>query len=230
MKKPSPNTRGAGGVTILEEIPIFSELPNEYLEAISSHAITKTVPKNTIVISEGDESSSLYVILNGKVKVYLSEEKGREVILDILGPGEFFGELAMMDSGRRSASVMTMEPSQFLIISREDFRACLSGNPKVALRLLQVMAKRLRATSETVRNLALHDVYERVSILLRTMASDDPGGEQIIDHKLTYQDIANLVGASREMVGRIMRELIAGGYITMDNKTVTIKKRLPTHW
>jgi CRP/FNR family cyclic AMP-dependent transcriptional regulator len=221
---------GGGAVTILEEIPIFSDLSHADRETIHNHAILKTVPKNTIVISEGDESSSLYVILNGKVKVYLSEEKGREVILKILGPGEFFGELAMMDSGRRSASVMTMEPSKFLIISREDFRDCLSGNPEIAFRLLQVMAKRLRATSEAVRNLALRDVYERVSILLGTMASDDPSGERVIDHKLTYQDIANLVGASREMVGRIMRELISGGFIAVENKTVRIKKRLPRHW
>lgn len=230
MRWPSVLTRGAGVATMLEEVPIFSELPPADLEAISSHARVKTFPKNTIVITEGDESDSLYVILNGKVKVYMSEEEGREVILNIQGPGEYFGELAMLDAGRRSASVMTLVQSQFSIISREEFQACLSSTPVIAFRLMRAMAKRIRALSETVRNLALHDVYERVSILLRTMATDQRCGEWAIDQKLTYQDIANLVGASREMVGRIMRELIAGGYIAMDNKTVTLKKRLPRHW
>jgi CRP/FNR family cyclic AMP-dependent transcriptional regulator len=94
---------------------------------------------------------------------------------------------------------------------------------------MQAMARRIRALSETVRNLALHDVYERVSILLRTMATDHRG-ELRIDQKLTYQDIANLVGASREMVGRIMRELIAADYIAVDDKKFILKKRLPSHW
>jgi CRP/FNR family cyclic AMP-dependent transcriptional regulator len=229
MKEPSELYKNTGVAIMLEEIPIFSELPPADLEAISSHARVKTVPKNTIVITEGDEGNSLYIILNGKVKVYLSEEEGREVILNMQGPGEYFGELALMDAGPRSASVMTLEQSQFSIIAKKDFQDCLSRNPEIALRLIEAMARRVRALSEAVRNLALHDVYERVSVLLRTMATDRDG-ELRIEQKLTYQDIANLVGASREMVGRIMRELIVGGYIAVDNRSFTLRKRLPTHW
>jgi CRP/FNR family cyclic AMP-dependent transcriptional regulator len=214
---------------MLEDIPIFSDLPPDDLQAIAGHARAKTIPKNTIVITEGDESNSLYVIMSGKVKVYLSADDGKEVILNIQGPGEYFGELAVMDAGPRSASIMTLERSQFSIISKDDFQEFLSRNPSIALRLMQAMARRIRALSETVRNLALHDVYERVSILLRTMATDHRG-ELRIDQKLTYQDIANLVGASREMVGRIMRELIAADYIAVDDKKFILKKRLPSHW
>ena len=214
---------------MLENVPIFSDLAPADLEAIASHARVRTVPKNTIIMTEGDPGDSLYVILSGRVKVYLSDEHGREIVLNVQGPGEYLGELALMDAGTRSASVMTLEQSQFSIISKEDFQGCLSRNPAIALSLLQAMARRIRALTETVRNLALHDVYERVSILLRTMATTC-GGELRIEHKLTYQEIANLVGASREMVGRIMRDLISGGYVVIDNKSVMLKKQLPTHW
>jgi CRP/FNR family cyclic AMP-dependent transcriptional regulator len=180
-------------------------------------------------MTEGDDSTSLYVIMGGQVKVYLSGDDGKEVILNIQGPGEYFGELALMDAAPRSASVMTLERSRFSVISKGDFQDCLFNNPAIALRLMQAMARRIRALSETVRTLALHDVYERVSILLRSMATDHDG-ELRIEQKLTYQDIASLVGASREMVGRIMREFIVQGYITVDDKKFILKKNLPTHW
>lgn len=216
-------------VALLGNIPIFSGLSRADRETITSHAKFRTVPKNTILITEGDESDSLYVILSGKVKVYLNDEEGREVVLNMQGPGDYFGELALMDTAPRSASVMALEPSRVSIISKADFEECLSRNPQIGFRLMKAMARRIRALSQLVRNLALQDVYGRVATLLQTMAADHDG-ELRIEEQLTYQDIANMVGASREMVGRIMRELLSGGYIETENKIVTLKKRLPLHW
>jgi CRP/FNR family cyclic AMP-dependent transcriptional regulator len=214
---------------MLRNIPILSDLSPADLQTIAGHARVRTVPKNTVVITEGDESDSLYVILSGKIKVYLTDKEGREVVLNTQGPGDYFGELALMDPAPRSASVMALEPSKFSIISKADFEECLFRNPAIGLRLMKAMARRIRALSERVRDLALRDVYGRVATLLQTLATDHDGDLRI-EQPLTYHEIANQVGASQEMVGRIMRDLLSGGYIEIENRIVTLKKRLPERW
>lgn len=214
---------------MLENIALFSDLAEKDLELISSHSVIKQYPKSCILINEGDRSDALYVILGGKVKVFLSDEDGKEIILNIQEAGEYFGELALLDEEPRSASVMTLEPSRLMVISKTDFQRCLMANPELALKLIQALAQRVRSLTETVRNLALLDVYGRVARTLENLAVEK-NGKQVIEQRLTHQDIANMVGASREMVSRIMKDLTTGGYVQVVNRQITIKGKLPPGW
>ena len=214
---------------MLRKIYLFSELPEEDLQAVSNLATTRTYPKNTIIISEGDDSDSLYAVLSGKVKVYLSDDDGREIIINIQGEGEYFGELALLDDSPRSASVMTLEETKLAVISKSSFEKCLSNNPQLALHIIRELSSRLRNLTQNVKSLALMDVYGRVARTLLDMA--EPTGEILeIRQKLTQRDIASMVGASREMVSRILKDLSTGGYITIQNKTITINEKLPPGW
>ena len=214
---------------MLRKIYLFSELPEEDLQAVSNLATTRTYPKNTIIISEGDDSDSLYAVLSGKVKVYLSDDDGREIIINIQGEGEYFGELALLDDSPRSASVMTLEETKLAVISKSSFEKCLSNNPQLALHIIRELSSRLRNLTQNVKSLALMDVYGRVARTLLDMA--EPTGEKLeIRQKLTQRDIASMVGASREMVSRILKDLSTGGYITIQNKTITINEKLPPGW
>lgn len=214
---------------MLDNIPLFSALGAEDLEAIANQAVTKTFPKGNIVINEGDRTDSLYVILSGKVKVFLTDENHKEVIVDIQRSGDYFGELALLDEAPRSASVMTMEPCTFLVVSKSAFDRYLTHNPQVALNVMKGLAERLRATTENVRSLALLDVYGRIARTLLQLAHRE-GEENVIDEKLTHQDLANMVGASREMVSRIMADLAKGGYIKVEGKSIIVKEKLPPGW
>jgi len=214
---------------MIENILLFSELPEDYLQHIASCAVSRNYPKNSILITEGDQSDSLYIIESGRVKIFLNDENGKEVILNIQGANEYFGELAMLDEAPRSASVMTLEPSRFSIIAKADFDACLQSHPDIAVHLIRALAARIRALTESVRDLALHDVYERVASLLVKMAQEQDD-KLVITQKLTHQEIANLVGASREMISRIMKDLTTGGYIESHSKQITLLKKLPAHW
>ncbi len=214
---------------MLKNIPLFSNLAESDLAILCSHAVTKKFSKNTIIINEGDETDSLYVILSGKVKVFLSDEQGKEIILNIEGPGEHFGEIALLDEAPRSASVMTLEPSSFLIISKADFKDCLAKNPNIAIGLIKELTSRIRMLTGNVKGLALRDVYGRVTETLLHLAKED-NGKLVITEKLTQQDLANRVGASREMVSRILKDLTAGGYIKVEDKKIAIRRKLPSGW
>lgn len=211
------------------ENPLFAELTPSYLQQLSRFSVTRTYPKNTVLINEGDHNDSLYIILSGKVKVYLNDKKGKEAILRIQGPGEYFGELALIDTAPRSASVMTMMPTELAVISKADFKRCLAEVPEIAFDLLQSLSKRVRELTENVRSLALLDVYGRISRTLENLTCEQDG-QQVIEQRLTHQDIANMVGASREMVSRIMKDLSTGGYIQMQNKKITLSGKLPSAW
>lgn len=213
---------------MLENIPLFSGLSKEALAEIEHHGSVKTYKKNTVIISQGDDTNSLYVILSGSVKVYISGDDGREAVLNHQRAGDYFGDLALIDSQPRVASVMTVEPSRFMIISRDDFMQCLSKNPEIALNLIKPLTSRIRMLAQNVSNLALLDVYGRVARTLLQEAKEE-GGVLVTD-KLTQQEIADMVGASRAMVSRILKDLKAGGYISLEKKRITIHQKLPAHW
>lgn len=212
----------------LRNIPLFSGLQEEGLRAISDHAVIKTFPKNTIVIHEGELADSLYVILSGKVKVYLSDDKGKEIDLAVQGPGEYFGEMGL-DDGPRSASVMTLEPCTFSTIGKSVLKDFLAKNPPIAMSIIQGLVKRLRAADAIIGNLALLDVYGRVARTLLKLAREE-NGKLVITQKLTQQDLANMVGASREMINRILRDLKSGGYIRTEGKKIVITTKPPPGW
>lgn len=208
--------------------PPFFALEEHELRALSAHATVQAFPKNTVIINEGDRTDSIFIILSGRVRVFLCGGDGREVVLNVHGPGEYFGELAL-DERPRSASVATLEPSKFSIITKADFRRFLSGHPDFAMKLIRRLMRRVRALTETVGNLALLDVYGRVARLLLELATEREG-KLVIPQRLTQKDIADRVGASREMVSRIFKELVTGGYITLEQKRIVINKDLPPRW
>lgn len=214
---------------ILKNIPVFSSLNDAELSELAMVAVKKTFLKNTVLLNEGDETDSLYIIFSGKVKAIINDEHGKEVILSIFGPGEYFGEIAFIDGERRSATIITREPTEVLIISSGVFRDILSSNPNLAFNLLVGVVKRLREATKQIESLALMDVYGRVARLLVNYAK--PKGEKLfIEEKLTHQEIANMTGSSREMVSRIFKDLLNGEYISIDNKHITINKTLPYSW
>ena len=214
---------------ILKNIPLFSSLNDDELSELALVAVKKTFLKSTVLINEGDETDSLYIICSGKVKAIINDEHGKEVILSIFGPGEYFGEIAFIDGERRSATIITREPTEVLIISSGVFRDFLSSYPSMAFNLLVGAVKRLREATKQIESLALMDVYGRVARLLVHYAK--PKGEKLfIEEKLTHQEIANMTGSSREMVSRIFKDLLTGEYITIENKHITINKALPYSW
>lgn len=198
------------------------------LMAVGSHGIARSYPKNTIIVSEGDKTDSLYVILEGRVKVFVSDDSGNEVLLLTQGPGEYFGEL-VLDEGPRSASVMTLEPCRFLVVPQHDFRDFVVNNPAFALSLIEKLISRVRSLTASVKSLALMDVYGRVARLLLELAEERDGG-LVIMHRLTQQEIASRIGASREMVSRILKDLSTGGYLTQSRAGIVLHRKPPEHW
>jgi CRP/FNR family cyclic AMP-dependent transcriptional regulator len=217
------------GNILLGKVSLFEGLPEENLKALADLATIRTFPKNTIIISEGDDSDSMYVVLSGQVKVYLSDDEGKEIILNILKDGDYFGELALLDEAPRSASVMTLDDCKLAVLAKTAFDECLKANPAIALQVIKGLSARLRYLTENVKSLALMDVYGRVARTLLEMAEHE-GDVQVIKQKLTQRDIASMVGASREMVSRILKDLSLGGYITIENKKITINEKLPPGW
>lgn len=209
----------------LKRVPLFLGVREDDLHAVAAKAAVKTFAKDSIVINEGETTGSLYVILSGKVKVFLAEASGKELILAIKGAGGYFGEMAL-DELPRSASVATLERSRLAVISRSDFKHLLLEQPAVSQHLIRDLIKIVRGLNKNVRGLTMLNVYGRVSKLLLDMAVHHDG-KLVIPGKLTQQELANQVGSSREMVSRIFRNLSLGGYIKVERKTITINKALP---
>lgn len=204
-------------------------LTTDEVDALAARGVKRTFPRNAVLINEGEQSEHMYVILSGQVKVYCSDDTGREITLNFMGPGEFFGELSVIGNTPRSASVMTTQPSALSFVSREAFRSYLADHPEIAYKFLRLLAVRVRELTDLVKNLALNDVYGRVTRALLQLA-EERDGVLVVTQKLTHQDIANMVGASREMVSRIMKELAKGGYIEVERRVITIRTRLPKAW
>ena len=206
--------------------PLLS-LAEQHLKTLAEHGTVKAYPKNAVIISEGDRSDSLYVILTGKVKVYLADDEGKEMVLNTQGPGEYFGEI-ILDEGPRSASVMTLEACKFSIVSREQFNHFLAQSPEVTLELVRSLIHRVRELTKKVSELALLDVYGRVRGLLLELATEQDG--KLMVERLTQQDMASRVGCAREMVSRILKDLRTGGYIKDDGERIIIVKKPPPKW
>jgi CRP/FNR family cyclic AMP-dependent transcriptional regulator len=208
-----------GGATHLKE---------EELRALSKQGVIKSFPKNTIIVSEGDETDHFYIIVDGRVKVFVSDEEGREIVLTNQGPGDYFGEM-VLDGGPRSASIMTLTASRFVVIPKNRFRDCLNTHPALSTHLVEMLIRRTRALTENVKSLGLMDVYGRVARMLLELAVEQDG-KLVITEKLTQHDIASRVGASREMISRILKDLTIGAYISIDKKCITIHRQPPRHW
>ena len=211
--------------TLLRNVPLFANLEEQQLGVLARAIVRKNVARNAKVIGAGDPTDSLYIVINGRLKVLMSDEQGREVILSILGPGEFFGEMGLLDDSPRSASVVTLEACELLTISKTEFKRRLAENSDLSLMVMRGLVKRLREADRKIGSLALMDVYGRVARLLLEMA-EDIDGEKVVVKKLSKKDIAKMVGASREMVSRVMKDLQLGGYIEVRGRSIVLRSNI----
>jgi len=206
----------------------LSSIPDGFVRELAALGRVRSYPRHTVFITEGDSSDSVFVILTGKVKIFIADTEGHEMILDTQGPGDYVGEMAL-DGKPRSASVMTLEPSTFSVVPRDPLLEEIRRRPEFALEIIGRIIDRARLATNSVKDLALLDVYGRVARLLLNMAVEKDG-KLLIPEKLTQQEIAERVGASRDMVSRIFRDLTQGGYISVEHRFITINKRPPPRW
>lgn len=216
-------------MSLLKQIDLFADLADDEFKVLEKHAVPRSFAKNTIVVSEGDPTDSLYVIVTGRVKVYCSDESGKQVTLNDLKPGDYFGEIALFDDSERSASVMTTEPCRFLVISKFAFNDALRSHPDIAISLIKHLTRRVRDLTQNVKSLALMDVYGRIANTLIQLSTTE-GTRIITEIPLTQQEIANRVGASREMVAKILKDLETGGYIKIEKRKIVINQALPARY
>jgi len=204
-------------------------LDQELLRDIARRGGVKRYPANAILINEGDTSDTLYILLEGRVKVYSTSEDGKEIVIVTHGKGEYVGELSL-DGGVRSASVMTLEPTTCSVVSGASLRDFIAAHPDFASHLILRLIRSVRQATESVKSLALEDVYARVVRLLTDLSDATDDGQRRVRERLTQQGIADRIGASREMVSRIFKDLSAGGYIAQDNGHIVVVRKLPTAW
>ena len=208
-------------LVVLRNVPLFSGLDETELERLSRVATRRRAWRGDQVVRAGESADALLILLTGRAKVTYFDEEGREIILAWLGPGEFFGEMGLIDGSPRSASVVAVEPCELLAIGKSEFQRCMQENFQVAQKLMQILVRRLREADRNIESLALLDVYGRVASLLLDM-SEDENGKRVVRQKISKQDMARMIGASREMVSKVMRDLELGGYIVVDNDLITI--------
>jgi CRP/FNR family cyclic AMP-dependent transcriptional regulator len=222
----APPKRAAVGerTMTLKAVPFFTQLNDRELDAVRAVATEKSYAKQSVVLTEGEMGDSLYMIQSGKVKVFIGDEDGREIILKILGPGDFFGEMSMIDKQPRSASVNTIEASTFLVLTHAMFESCVEQAPRIGNMVMRILAQRVREADRKIGTLALMDVYGRVASTLLEL-SVYSNGKLMVGEKLSQQDLANMVGASREMVNRILKDLSDRGFIMVESKSITIINR-----
>jgi CRP/FNR family cyclic AMP-dependent transcriptional regulator len=207
---------------VLKAVPLFASFPDDQLGMIATMVMRRSASRATTIMGAGDATDSLYIVLSGRLKVMMSDSDGKEVILAILGPGEIFGEMGLIDDEPRSASVVSLEPCELLSLSKRDFRKCLAENFEMSMAVMRGLVRRLREADRKIGSLALLDVYGRVSRLLLDMA-ETVNGEKIVTKRLPKQDIAKMIGASREMVSRVMKDLQVGGYIEMRGSNIVLR-------
>jgi CRP/FNR family transcriptional regulator, cyclic AMP receptor protein len=213
---------------MLNRVPLFANLDAEALAELEHHTKRKHYQKRTVIIEKGDESSTLYVLVSGRAKVYIADDSGKEVVLRELDPGDHFGELALLGGSPRTASVMSLTDCEVLVLTGAVFKDFLAGQPEVALHLISHLARQVADLTDTASDLALLSVYGRVAKLLAEHAEEADG--RLITRPLTQQGIADRVGCSREMVSRILGDLKTGGYISTEGKRFVLERKLPERW
>lgn len=206
----------------------FFRLDEAALRELVPHGMVREFPKRTVIVNQGDDSRAFYILLSGRVKAYLTDDEGREIVLTTIEAGDYFGEL-VLDGGPRSASIMTLETCRVFMVPQGDIESLLAANPAFARDLIVRLIGKVRNLTAMVLDLAVKDVYGRFLRYLVDHAVEQDG-VQAIPERLTQHEIAARIGGSREMVSRIMRELTAGGYISVDAKQIRILKKLPAHW
>jgi len=219
-----------GTVEILKEIDIFKGLTDDDLNLISNITKTRVFKKNTQIFSKGDENFAMYILKEGSVDVFILTESGKELILSTLGAGDYFGELSLLDEAPISANITTIMDCSVITIHKVDFFQIMKRNPNILFNVVSHLCSKVRTLTDKVEGFALLDVYNRFSLLLDDLSVESDNGERVLKRSLTHKNIALRIGSSREMVTRILKDLENGGYISIENKVITLKKKLPSAW
>ena len=212
-------------VDFLRKVALFSELDDAQLEQLAGVVREQHYKKNTTLFHIDDPGNALFILKNGLVKITIENQSGREIILRMLYPTDFFGEMSLIDDMPRSATVSTLEPSDAMLIYRDSFINLIEKNPKILLNMTVVLSRRLRRVNELIRSLAFHDVYGKVARVLLNLAREkgrvtDDG--TVIDLRLTQQELAELAGMSRETMTRTLRDFQQAGCVRIESGIITI--------
>lgn len=206
----------------LRSIPLFRSAVDSDLDKLVSHLIERSYPKDAVIVEEGLAGDYMYVIQSGRVKVTKASEDGREKIMDLFESGDFFGEMSLLDHMPRSASVTTLEPSTLLALSRRDFLVMLRDSPDLALSVIQELTHRLRETGEQASSISFQKVQERTKGLFERLAREEVGAGERMTPALTHQQIADMIGTSRETVTRAIKRLKQEGWLGQQGKHYVI--------
>ena len=211
---------------LIRRVPLFSMLTNEQARAVADGVVKRRYRRGELVVEQGKKSNALFILLNGRARVLTADSRGREVILAVLEAGDYVGEMSLIDNQPHSATVRCEVQCDMLILGRAEFARCLPENSSLSYAIMRGLVTRLRSADRQIESLALLDVYGRVARTLLDMA-EEVDGEKVIRGKVSRQDMAKIVGASREMVSRVMKDLEERGVIeTQENGSVVLKNRL----
>ncbi len=210
-------------------VAMFQSLGESDLDALAGVVRQITAERGELIVSQGSAGESLYIVARGQIRVYLSDETGKEIILGLEGPGAIFGEIAVLDGQPRSASVAAMERTELLVIEGREFRQLLEVHTGLSLGVIAALAGMLRKLTDATQGLALQSAYRRLVARLYERAVEEDG-QTVIPERLTHQLLADMIGCSREMVSRIMSDLAKGGYLRTEDKRWIIERKLPADY
>ncbi|HJL40962.1 MAG TPA: Crp/Fnr family transcriptional regulator [Myxococcales bacterium LLY-WYZ-16_1] len=213
---------------LLRNVSLFRNVREEELDRLAALMTERDVPKDAHIVTQSEPGDAMFVIAKGRVKVVIYGDNGREVILTLLKTGEFFGEMALLDDLPRSANVIASEDSTVLMLRREQFADFVEKNPPVALNVMAELSRRLRRADEIIGNLATLDVYGRVAHIMIDLAKKDGVETEegiLIKEKPTQQDIASMIGTSRETVSRVLSEFQRRGFVEMRGREILLSRR-----
>lgn len=217
-------------IDLLRNSELFNNLQETELKIIADLTKTRTVPKNTFIVSEGDTSDLMYFIKEGQVNVMVQDNKCNEFILANLKRGDFFGEVSLLDDNPRSADIVTLEKSVFAVLHKNDIQQLIENNHTFVKNIIKYLCNRIRFVSSIAQSLALMDVYGRLVKLLYDRAIQNESGKLVIEPMLTKQTIASQIGCRRESVSRIFKELYTGKYLIREKNRIIINRKLPPAW
>jgi CRP/FNR family cyclic AMP-dependent transcriptional regulator len=210
------------------ESALFDRLPDS-LRQLALRGEVKRFRKHQRLIEEGTFGDTLYIILSGRLRAFSADERGREIVYGIYGPGEYLGEMSL-DGGPRSASVVAQEAAVCAVITRHTLQEYIAANPPFAFELIARVIGRARLATKSVRDLALLDTYTRVVHLLESLALPQSDGSALIANRLTHAEVAGRVGCSREMVSRLLKDLERGHYLAAEEGGWRLAPHLPRRW
>jgi CRP/FNR family transcriptional regulator, cyclic AMP receptor protein len=214
---------------LIRRVPLFSMLTAVQAESVAEAVIKRRFKRGELVVEQGKKSNALFIILTGRCRVFTSDARGREVILANMQPGDYIGEMSLIDNEPHSATVRAEVQTDVLMLGRLEFARCLPENTSMAYAVMKGLVQRLRSADRKIESLALMDVYGRVARALMEASEPDAEGHAVIRDKVSRQDLAKMVGASREMVSRVMKDLEERGFIeTQASGAVLIRERLST--